>query len=57
MLPLSDDNRGRRTQPLVTWALIVVNIAVFAYQMLLNERDHWQFLMDWAVVPDRISSG
>ena len=57
MLPLSDDNRGRRTQPLVTWALLVVNIAVFAYQMVLNEREHWQLLMNWAVVPDRISSG
>lgn len=57
MLPLSDDNRGRRTQPIVTWVLIAMNIVVFAYQSFLNERDHWQFLMDWAVVPDRVSSG
>lgn len=57
MLPLSDDNRGRRTQPIVTWALIGMNIAIFAYQWLLNDFEHWQFLMEWAVVPDRISSG
>lgn len=57
MLPLSDDNRGRRTQPFVTWALIAINIVVYAYQAFLSERDHFQFLMDWAVVPDRITSG
>ena len=57
MLPLSDDNRGRRTQPIVTWALIGINILIFIYQASLGEREHWQFLMDWAVVPDRVSSG
>lgn len=57
MLPLSDDNRGRRTQPLITWAIIALNVIVFVYQVTLSERDHWYFLMDWAVVPDRISSG
>ena len=57
MLPLSDDNRGRRTRPVVTWALIAINIVVFAYQAFLGEREHWQFVMDWAVVPDRIISG
>lgn len=57
MLPLSDDNRGRRTQPVMTWALIVINIIIFAYQSMLSDRDHWLFMMDWAVVPDRISSG
>jgi membrane associated rhomboid family serine protease len=57
MLPLSDDNRGRRIQPIVTWVLIAMNIAVFAYQWMLSEREHWLFLMDWAVVPNQISSG
>lgn len=57
MLPLSDDNRGRRTQPMVTWMLIAVNIVVYVYQFTLGEREHYQFLMDWAVVPDRLSSG
>lgn len=57
MLPLSDDNRGRRTLPLVTWVLIAMNVAIYAYQAFLGDREHWQFLMDWAVVPDRITSG
>lgn len=55
MLPLSDDNRGRRTQPIVTWGLIAVNIVIFAYQTMLNEWEHWVFLNDWAVIPARIS--
>lgn len=57
MLPLSDDNRGRRSLPIVTWSLIGINILIFIYQVSLGDREHWQFLMDWAVVPDRVSSG
>lgn len=57
MLPLSDDNRGRRSLPIVTWSLIGINILIFIYQASLGDREHWQFLMDWAVVPDRVSSG
>lgn len=57
MLPLSDDNRGRRTQPIMTWALIGINILIFAYQASMSEREHLLFLWDWAVIPDRISSG
>lgn len=57
MLPLSDDNRGRRTQPIVTWVLIGMNIAIYAWQFTMTNAEHWRFLMDWAVVPDRVSSG
>jgi membrane associated rhomboid family serine protease len=57
VLPISDDNRGRRTRPLVTWALIVVNVLVYLYQWLLNPRDHLEFLDQWATVPAEISSG
>lgn len=57
MLPLSDDNRGRRTLPYVTWALIVINVIVYAYQAFLDPRDHIEFLDQWATVPDEIMSG
>lgn len=57
MLPLSDDNRGRRTLPYVTWALIVINILVYAYQFFLSPQDHATFLDQWAVIPDEIMSG
>lgn len=57
MLPLSDDNRGRRSQPIVTWVLIVLNVLVYAYQWTLSDMENWKFMMDWAVVPDEVSSG
>ena len=57
MLPISDDNHGRRSTPYVTWALIVLNVAVYFYQWTLSPRDHAAFLDDWAVVPAEISSG
>jgi membrane associated rhomboid family serine protease len=57
MLPISDDNRGRRIQPIVTWALIVANVLIFFYQSTLSEREFIRFLDDWAVVPVEITSG
>ena len=57
MLPISDDNRGRKTQPIVTWALIAINVLVYVYQATLGERDLIAFLDDWAVVPAEISAG
>lgn len=57
MLPISDDNRGRKIQPVVTWALIAINVVIYAYQFLLDERAHYDFLNQWAVVPAEISSG
>jgi len=57
MLPISDDNHGRRTTPYVTWAIIALNVLVYFYQWTLSEKDHLAFLNDWAVVPHEISSG
>lgn len=57
MLPLSDDNRGRRTQPYVTWALIAVNVIIYAYESTLVDASYWRFLQDWAVFPNQISDG
>ena len=57
MLPLSDDNRGRRSLPYVTWVLIAINIAIYAYQAFLTPVAHAEFLQRWAAVPAEISSG
>lgn len=57
MLPISDDNRGRRSQPYVIWALIVINVLVFIYESLLDERDLAALFDQWAVIPAEISSG
>jgi membrane associated rhomboid family serine protease len=57
VLPISDDNRGRRTRPIVTWALIAVNVLVYVYEWLLDDQAYFEFLDRWATVPLEISSG
>src|SRR5512133_2335219 len=49
MFPIGDDDSGRRTVPLVTYALIVVNVLFFLVEM--NGGD--AFIMKWAFVPSR----
>jgi membrane associated rhomboid family serine protease len=57
VFPISDDNRGRRTMPIVTWSLIVINVLIYAYQASLDRLGLQSFLDDWATVPLEISSG
>ncbi len=49
MFPIGDDNSARRTVPVVTYALILVNILVFFAE--LNGGD--TFIQQWALVPRR----
>lgn len=49
MLPIGDDNSARRIVPLVTYALIVLNVLFFLVE--LNGGD--AFIMQWAFVPSR----
>ena len=49
MMPIGDDNSGRRIVPLVTYALIVLNVLFFFVEM--NGGD--AFIMKWAFVPSR----
>lgn len=57
MMPLTDDNRGRRTTPFVTWSLIAINVIVFLYQLLLGEQQLWRFITDYGIIPREISNG
>lgn len=57
MLPISDDNRGRRSDPYVVWALIAINVVIFLYESLLDQRALFDFLDRWAAVPAEVSSG
>lgn len=57
MLPIGDDNRGRHDRPVVTWALIVINIVIYAYQSLLDDRQLYDLINQWATVPAEISHG
>lgn len=56
MLPISDDNRGRRRQPYVVWALIVINVLIWIYEWLLSPAQLNDLLAQWAVIPAEISS-
>ncbi len=50
MLPLGDDNYGRRTFPIVTILLIVINVLFF----LLELGSSAAFIERWTVVPARL---
>ena len=58
MFPLRDHNPSGRT-PFVTWSLIAINIAVFAFYMtsLPSAQALDGFFMTYGLVPARISSG
>jgi membrane associated rhomboid family serine protease len=49
MLPIGDDNTARRTVPLVTYGLIVVNILFFFLELGGGDA----FIGQWAFVPSR----
>lgn len=52
MFPIGDDNTSRRTVPLVTFALIALNVLFFLVEM--NGGD--AFIMKWSFVPSRFLS-
>lgn len=47
MIPISDDNSLRKTTPVVTYALIVLNVIFFFFEMTEGE----EFLKRWAFTP------
>ena len=49
MMPIGDDNSARRIVPLVTYALIVLNVLFFLVEMSGGDA----FIMKWAFVPSR----
>lgn len=49
MMPLGDDNSARRTVPLVTYALIVLNVLFFFVELSGGDA----FITQWAFVPSR----
>ncbi|HYW84620.1 MAG TPA: rhomboid family intramembrane serine protease [Spirochaetia bacterium] len=55
MIPIGDDNRDRKTTPLITWALIAVNVFVFAYFQSFGTNE--RFTYAYATVPAEILSG
>ena len=49
MFPIGDDNSTRRTVPLVTYALIALNVIFFFVELSGGDA----FIMKWAFVPSR----
>jgi membrane associated rhomboid family serine protease len=49
MFPIGDDNTSRRTQPVVTYALIALNILFFFVELSRGDA----FIETWAFVPSR----
>ena len=49
MFPIGDDNSTRRTVPLVTYALIALNVLFFFVELSGGDA----FIMKWAFVPSR----
>jgi membrane associated rhomboid family serine protease len=49
MFPIGDDNTSRRTVPLVTYALIALNVLVFIAELIGGDA----FIEKWAFVPSR----
>ena len=52
MFPISDDDSARRTLPVVTYALIALNILVFFIELSGGDA----FIKQWAFVPSRFIS-
>jgi membrane associated rhomboid family serine protease len=52
MFPIGDDNSARRSVPLVTYALIALNVLVFLLELDNGE----EFIRAWAFVPARFAA-
>ncbi len=50
MLPIGDDDSARRTTPVVTYALIVINLLFFFVELSAGDA----FIEKWSVVPRRL---
>jgi len=51
MIPLGDEN-PTRIMPIVTWALVVANIAIFLWEILLNPGVLERMILVYGFVPD-----
>lgn len=55
MMPIGDDNRGRRIVPLVTYGLVAINVVVFVVELLQPYPD--DFIIRWGAIPAEIMAG
>lgn len=55
MVPLKDYNPGQTT-PYVTYGLIVLNVAIFLFELSLPSYELTDFFQSWALVPEQFST-
>jgi membrane associated rhomboid family serine protease len=55
MIPIGDDNRGKRRPPFVVVTLVLVNVAVFIYQLTLSDGELERFIYSWGARPFELS--
>jgi membrane associated rhomboid family serine protease len=55
MIPIGDDNSDRRSRPVVTWAIIALNVLVFALFQGCGSNDRFTYAM--STVPREILTG
>ncbi len=55
LLPIGDDNRDRKTTPLVNYFLIIVNILVFVFLQDIGSNE--KFTNSFSLVPEEIVTG
>ena len=56
MLPLGDDNTGRRLVPVVTYALIAINVLVYFF-LELPAANVEEFIFRWGSIPSQLLAG
>jgi membrane associated rhomboid family serine protease len=56
VFPIGDDNRGRRLTPFINWLLILINLAVFGYQIMLPMADLERFIFEFGAVPGDLTT-
>jgi membrane associated rhomboid family serine protease len=55
VLPIGDDDTGRRSKPIVNYILIAINIAVFVFFQGLGSNE--RFTYAFSTVPQEIATG
>lgn len=55
MIPIKDTQRTWR-RPMVNWLLIIINLAVFAYELSLTDAALQEFTVRWGMIPRVITS-
>ena len=52
MIPIGDDNSSSKTFPLITYALIAINVLVFLVELTGGDA----FIMKWSFIPSRFTA-